>query len=48
VTRRGPWFIPAAVVLVLAAAGLIVGIRLARFEAPPADTIPLGSLDGIS
>ncbi|PYT16929.1 MAG: L,D-transpeptidase [Acidobacteria bacterium] len=44
-TRRGPWFIPAAVVLVLAAAGLIVGIRLARFEAPPADTIPLGSVE---
>ncbi|OLD63251.1 MAG: hypothetical protein AUI47_09815 [Acidobacteria bacterium 13_1_40CM_2_68_5] len=44
-TRRGPWIIPAAVVLVLVAAGVIVGIRLSRFEAPPPDTIPLGSVE---
>jgi len=45
VTGRGRFIILAVIVLILATAGLIVTIRMARLEAPPPDTTPLGSME---
>ncbi len=44
-TGRGRFIILAVIVLILATAGLIVTIRMARLEAPPPDTTPLGSME---